>query len=657
MVVFSKSQTQALEHAKAGRNLFLTGGAGTGKSTTVHELIRLFKTLKLNCSVTASTGLSALPYGGKTIHQFSGIGLVNDYSSNILKRALQNSQSQSWIKSTDVLIIDEISTISDEIFDLLSLICSKVRNSDLPFGGMQVIVVGDFYQLPAVPNRPYDHGGFAFNSKVWQQLFPPHNCIVLEKVYRQENQDFLKLLEEVRIGVLSEESKNLLNMLSRPLSNDDNYPHLFSRVIDCQIANRECLLRLPGEIKSYESHDFGTHKARLDFFASVPKILELKIGAPVMLLRNLSSLLKNGSTGTVIGFGSSGFPLVNFGNCVHEFCELKKWTVDIDNEQHSRLQIPLALAFSYTIHKAQGQTLEKGVVDMRGLFAPGHMYTALSRFSSLDYLQVLNFKGHIIKPNKTVVEYYVKLNQGLPYNFSQIRPHSVSDVKVGSSNPSITSSFREDKMQCQFSLDFNPELVEIDINIKDFILEATGKLCNPIMSKNSKYFEELKDFLNASVQFPTFFQKVWSSVFLAVTTDKPISELLSEAKSFLPKGSSNSNISSLHKVLTNQALLCEWDRMVAVRIVEIGAPASVSRSFLTKLIFHMNKCILTKVLSSKCNAVARKLENLTIKPIENTNDDGYSVLRYLGGWAIHKVTSYCTGYIINYLTLGVGYNG
>ncbi len=393
--------TKIKELINSKNNIFITGAAGTGKSYILNQLQQDYNDLV----VTASTGVAAINVKGFTIHSFSGIG----YGT---KTAEQTAYSMSQKQKNRIiyctrLAIDEISMLSAETFDLINDVFKIVRRNDLPFGGIQLIVVGDFLQLPPVSkNREVK---FAFESDSWKEA--KFNIIHLEKQYRQEDAAFLAELNKIRLG----ENVDMNN------TNDNSEAiHLFPLNNPADTYNKKKLAEIKNKLHHFEADDQGNEFSieKLDKDCLVPKNLYLKIGARVMLLINkyIDMGLINGSIGTVTEIYDS-IVTIKFDNGITQNVTYEPVAKIVDRNSKlkeevvlaSRSQIPLRLAYAISVHKAQGLTLNKAYIDFAGTFECGQVYVALSRVRSKEGLSVKNLNHNMIKANQKAVQFYKEL--------------------------------------------------------------------------------------------------------------------------------------------------------------------------------------------------------------------------------------------------------
>lgn len=447
-----------------GKSVFFTGPAGTGKSVLMRAIIEELKKKYAKdperVAVTASTGLAACNIGGITLHSFSGIGLGKEEQPVLVKKIRQNSKAKNrWLK-TKCLIIDEISMVDGTLFDKLSGIGREIRRNGRPWGGIQLIITGDFFQLPPVPDSGGDkkrEATFAFDASTWNTSID--HTIGLTQVFRQRDPRFAQMLNEMRLGEISRESEQAFKALSRPLQFNDgvDMASLFPRREQVDYANNSRLNSLPGKAYKFEAHDTGDPQIKDRLLANMmaPKSLTLKKNAQVMLIKNMDDNLVNGSLGKVVDFSdektfemmsandygdemddamakarkklkafsrdaeseSTGqkFPIVQFtatdGTTRLIMCQPEDWKIELPNGdiQAKRSQLPLILAWALSIHKAQGQTLERVTVDLGKIFEKGQAYVALSRATTQEGLQVLNFSKHKVMAHPKVCEFYRRL--------------------------------------------------------------------------------------------------------------------------------------------------------------------------------------------------------------------------------------------------------
>lgn len=389
------NQQLALEILLDGHSVFLTGPAGSGKTYVLNQFVKLAKHDGKKVSVTATTGLAASHLGGTTIHSWSGIGVHDELPGYFVENLAKGRRE--IIEKTDVLIIDEISMLHDYRLDMVDEVCRLVRKKpDTPFGGIQVVMSGDFFQLPPVNRNGTKVGGFVVNSQAWQDL-DPVVCYLSEQ-YRQDEGMLSDILTAMRSNdVRRRHAEALLERAEYEPPHDMVYTELHTVNIDVDTQNEAKLQQLDGDEISYEQTTTGSQNYVETLQRSVlaPQVLRLKKGALVMAVRNsLEKKYVNGSLGTVVDFhASSHYPIVQLTNGKEVTIEPDTWELrDGDKKRASITQIPLRLAWAITVHKSQGMTLDAALIDLRKAFVEGMGYVALSRVRNMEslYLRGIN---------------------------------------------------------------------------------------------------------------------------------------------------------------------------------------------------------------------------------------------------------------------------
>lgn len=416
-----------------GHNVFITGFAGTGKS---YNLQRLKEYYGKRLVLTSTTGISAVNINGQTIHSWSGTSTMETPIDEFIDLILTNDfgtfgKAKQRIKSCKLLAIDEISMLSAYQFEYLDKVFRAVKNNKKPFGGIQLILIGDFLQLPPVIDKNskknlLTKNLFCFQSPIWEELKLKN--ILLTKIYRQENYNFAKMLCDFRLGEISD--KHLKLLTTRFFNENEtlkNKLHIFPRRNQANYYNSEQLNKLPTpeqEFKAYhtfpnlnEQDDTQKHKRelyqRLNSICQAEYILKLKVGCRVMLLANLDVLngLANGSCGIVKELKKSSV-IVQFDNGVTREIERTSFKLTEDDVTVcERFQIPLKLAYAITIHKSQGMTFDEIVINCANSFSPGQVYVALSRVKNLKGLYITSFNPRKLYPDNDARRFYLKLDK------------------------------------------------------------------------------------------------------------------------------------------------------------------------------------------------------------------------------------------------------
>ena len=325
-----------------------------------------------------------------------------------------------------MLFIDEISMVSQKVFDCVEYLCRSIRGLDTPFGGMQVIGCGDFFQLPPVPDSLYgDNGNYCFQSPVFDNVFP--HRIVLKNVHRQSENHLIDAINELERGFPSGKTNDLLKNLSRPLNPTVEYKakRLFARNRDVDLHNYRELKKVDNPLHVFEATDYGDRHYLNKILA--PKRLGIKVDSPVMLLRNISNRFVNGLVGRVLEIQPHCIKVAFNVDGKTETVDIKRFTFSkYDPATNmciaSRHQFPIKLAYAMTIHKSEGMTIRELVIDCRHVMNPGQIGVALGRAESIDGMQVLNYKPSLCKKNPdTVYEFYHKIYERSSGN-DDIRP-------------------------------------------------------------------------------------------------------------------------------------------------------------------------------------------------------------------------------------------
>ena len=499
-IELTAEQRKVIEYVCKDRlNVFYTGSAGTGKSVILRTMISTLnaKYGKDAVAVTASTGLAAVNIGGITINKFSGVGIGQGDANRLINMVKRNKTSLNRWKRTKVLIVDEISMIDGYFLDKLDAIGRGLLNRTKPFGGIQLVFTGDFFQLPPVPDRDSNKAGpiFCFESNVWKYAI--HKTILLQQVFRQTDNELIDLLNGIRMGNTSGDTIKLIKKFEAPVEYDDGIEptELYPTRREVELSNKRRLERLPGYEILYKAVDFIPPNINSNILNNVmaEKEIKLKEDAQVMMLKNIDDTLVNGSLGRVLFFCTSAlfleaskifpdlsdpevvqdmrcvcraigvppsgrssdlqrdinlrptnrqevlnflldkaskivngpgilstimFPVVKFidkqdirGYQI-KLVEPEEFSVgETEKDSAVRKQLPLMLCWAISIHKSQGQTIDRLKVDLKRTFESGQVYVALSRAVSKDRLQITNFDPHKIKVNEKVKDFYQNLHK------------------------------------------------------------------------------------------------------------------------------------------------------------------------------------------------------------------------------------------------------
>ena len=417
----TETQGEAFSMYLSGKSFCLTGPGGTGKSYIIKHIQEYCKTHNISCATTAMTGVAASLIGGQTLHKWTGLGLMDRRIETMVATVNNNPQVSLRWKSTKVLIVDEVSMMNQEMFELLNVVACKVRGDKTFYGGIQVIFCCDFAQLAPI------NGSYAFESPLWQKELA-NSTIYLNHILRQENPEFIQMLTEIRLGTVSETSRKALNSrlnkaTDGPIQPTILYPHRKT----VEDTNNRKLEELSTPKKLFVSKDSkyefsskrtvnATAKDTETLEERCPKKITLCEKAQVMLTVNMDTekSLVNGSRGVIVGF-TGGNPDVLFDSG----CKITIAPATFECQTQTcivrRVQIPLVLAWATTIHKCQGSTLTHAITDLRDAFCNAQGYVTLSRLKSLDGLYLIGIDYSKFKCDPRVKTYYDCLASKKPY--------------------------------------------------------------------------------------------------------------------------------------------------------------------------------------------------------------------------------------------------
>ena len=492
-------QALALEIMLSGENVFLTGAAGSGKTFTLNQFIKLAKNSGKKVSVTATTGLAATHLGGNTIHAWSGIGIY-DYLSRKFFEKFPKTRAEI-IKNTDILVIDEISMLHDFRLDMVEEICRTIRQNDKPFGGIQVILCGDFFQLPPINRTGGRTGGFAIYSNAWK--LAEFTICYLEENHRQKNDELSEILNALRADDLRRKhAQSLLDRIDiEPnFESDDflkNLTELHTTNIDVDKINEQKLAELEGEEFHFAQTTTGAknYVETLQKSVLAPELLRLKKGALVMAVKNAQNRqYVNGSIGEVIDFERlTDYPIVQFRNGKIITMAPETWEMrDGEKKRASIMQIPLRLAYAITVHKSQGMTLDAARIDLRKAFSEGMGYVALSRVRSLDklYLLGINRTALMVSEEAQKIDFRLK-NESLKAekHFSHLKEvakkREAGEI-VEAAQPSKTIwAEKLEKMRQEYPNAYRAWGLVDDSKLQEMVFE-NGKIDADLIAKLSK---------------------------------------------------------------------------------------------------------------------------------------------------------------------------
>lgn len=403
------NQETALEILKAGHNVFLTGAAGSGKTYLLNQYIQYLKKQNIGVAVTASTGIAATHMGGITIHSWCGMGIKDRINELDLRKLSRNHRVRRRMKKAKVLIIDEISMLHAHQLDNIDKICRHLKNETfLPFGGLQVVLCGDFFQLPPVQKNRNEKTKFAYESDAWKKM--KIKICYLDEQHRQNDEQILELLNDIRGANVSEKTwEIILSRENKEIIGNLKPTKLFTHNIDVDAINNRELGKIKEKPLGYEMQAKGNKKL-IEFLKHgclAPEKLVLKKGARVMFVKNnFDEGFVNGTVGEVVGFNlGNNFPIVKTLQGQKIIASPMEWAIEEDDIVLARIkQIPLRLAWAITVHKSQGMSLDAAEIDLGKSFEYGMGYVALSRVRSLSGINLLGINEMALAINEEVYE-------------------------------------------------------------------------------------------------------------------------------------------------------------------------------------------------------------------------------------------------------------
>ena len=400
----NQDQTDILEFIKENKNVFITGGAGTGKSFLLNEINGLLKDLKKIVAITAMTGSAAVLINGRTLHSTLGIGLAKGTPKELFKRICKMKNIYDFLKNLDVLIIDEVSMLNDILFDKIFELLKIIKNNNLPFGGIQIILVGDMSQLPPI------EGNFCFKSLNFN-----FNVKILTKNMRVQNDSiFEDLLGRLRWGICNDSDYTLLETLRDTTFENGIIPtKLFSINKDVDYVNNNELQNLINQGAEFKIYSIKYNSSKIKSstnYTNSQKIqdhLKICVGAQIMINRNITPVIVNGTRGVVTK--------IHNDYIIIKLLDGSEYTVTFfhfnpfDNLDLDFKYIPLQLAWSVSIHKSQGMTINSLSADLgRSVFACGQAYTAISRAKDIKSIKLTKVCQYSFKASKEVIDFYSK---------------------------------------------------------------------------------------------------------------------------------------------------------------------------------------------------------------------------------------------------------
>ncbi|MEK7116595.1 MAG: helix-turn-helix domain-containing protein [Patescibacteria group bacterium] len=500
------TQKEALDILKTGRSVFLTGAAGSGKTYVLREYINYLQNLNASIGITASTGIAATHMGGTTIHSWSGIGIKDSLDKNELTEISQKKHVRVKVEKASVLIIDEVSMLHHFRLDLIEKIIKKIKNSPEPFGGMQVVFCGDFFQLPPVRRGYEPEAFFAYHSDAWKNL--NLKVCYLSEQHRQSDLEYLKVLNAIRGNDPAPEIIKILESRFHPKSDfeqngreGEKPTRLYSHNKNVDAENEAELAKIPGKVFEYEMQTKGRRSMveTLKKSCLAPENLRLKVGAKVMFVKNnFEDGYVNGTMGIVI---KCGFEEIRVRTLSGKIIDVKRgeWLIEEDGRTLAKIiQFPLRLAWAITIHKSQGMSMDAAEIDLSNSFERGMGYVALSRVRSLAGLFLKGINNMALQINEEVLELDNKFKDLSKTNSFHIK--TMGDKKLSQMHEEFANKVKgpasakatagKEKLD---TVSETKKLLDDGLSMKDIVKERGLKLgtildhIEEIKSKNPNY--------------------------------------------------------------------------------------------------------------------------------------------------------------------------
>lgn len=463
-------QNEALDIMKMGHNVYLTGPAGSGKTFVLNEYIKYLRENNIVVGVTASTGIAATHMNGMTIHSWAGLG-ISEIGPQDIKRIAAKPVINKRITETKVLIIDEVSMLDGYGLDAVDAITREIKDNSKPFGGLQVILSGDLFQLPPVTKNgePF----FVFKSDAWNNM--NLKICYLEEQHRQEYSNLLEVLNAIRSNTVEEAHFEYLSARINAEPKDKNIIKLYSHNAHVDDINFTELDKLQTESRIYYMTSKGRKSAVESLISKclAPEELELKVGSKVMFVaNNPQKQFVNGTLGLVIDFDDDDMPIIKTKDRVI-IAEQHTWkTEDGDKVIAEVTQLPLRLAWAITIHKSQGMSLDAAEIDLSKSFEPGMGYVALSRVRSIDGLYIKGINNMAMVVNPQIIELDVRLRTKSAMTKSELGNIDSSKIKNHHNTVLLALRPEEEKLLD----DYDEKLYE---KLKDWRLKQSIKQSAP----------------------------------------------------------------------------------------------------------------------------------------------------------------------------------
>ena len=670
-IKLTKEQQDVIDFVDLGHNACIFGRAGVGKTTVVEEIRRKLTAKGIKVEVLSSSGISCTAYNGraKTVHAHYGLQTAELPNSLLIERSLGRQNVLETISNTNVVIWDEISMSSERIFDLVNLLQHFVFKNNHPFGGIQMILVGDFWQLKPIPG-PFDFGRLIYSSELFKRAF--QHRFELTTIMRQSKEESkLRIaLDQIRMGQCDNATEEYLQSLSKdrtPHCNSDEPPiHIFFKKLPVCVHNLNVLAELPGDIMLFESRDTGQAQCLEN---TVHKIINLKKGCKVMLTYNLNAQLKNGSQGKFIGLENDCL-IVNFAQVGNVAISRRTW-YKYDNNgtvKASRTQFPIVLSYAITVHKAQGLTLPNVVIHCSQEFVPGQTYVALSRVTQESSLQVIGFQRRFLLPPPSELKYLVTEENVVPHSDHTCCKNIVlEDTVFQTRNDDDFTDAREDHTLCNaVTEDFvaiSREAFEANegnpVILEDVLLcmsELSDELSQPPPTFQIESF--LKKIVDDPVSHDPYSQSFQSAASYALENldqFRLLSGILWYRIFVLFEDHLSENCDDMH--ITNKEFTWATTKIHQLFLTQEYRSDIVSafcvrkwvqiddgqRSLAASLLLHLYQVFVGKLVQLTREREESESADFNVREMDA---EGRGKVRYVGGWAIKKCLDNYRRYVV-----------
>lgn len=426
------TQKQALDILKMGKNVFVTGPAGSGKTHLINQYIAYLKQNSIDIGVTASTGIAATHMGGVTIHSWTGMGIKSHMSEADLDSLEEKQYLWKRFEKVKVLIIDEISMLHHFRLDLVDGILKRMKRSEKPFGGLQVILCGDFFQLPPVSRSGEQESRFVYTSDAWSNA--EFTVCYLSEQFRQKDDVALSILNSIRSGEISEEARvHLRTRWKKKTILTIEPTRLFTHNADVDVLNDNELSQLAADEVEYNMYSKG-RDVLVDMLKKsclAPETLRLREGARVMCVKNnFEAGYVNGTLGVVESCDEGSDPVIRTAKGESITIVRATWSIEEDGKVKAEIsQYPLRLAWAITVHKSQGMSLDAVEVDLSKSFEPGMGYVALSRVRTLEGLTILGMNEQALQVHPEVLEKDFELRRASEESQAEFEELSTKEIE------------------------------------------------------------------------------------------------------------------------------------------------------------------------------------------------------------------------------------